>query len=93
MIAIVAGVVAGAVGAQTGGTPSIGQLTTSYLDQDTLIESKLKLGAVARPQSDYIRPLQAGGANLSNRTVRGILRHTPAALFRHASLLTRLYFA
>jgi membrane peptidoglycan carboxypeptidase len=37
LIPIFAGVIAGAVGAETGGTPSIRQLSTSYLDQDTLI--------------------------------------------------------
>jgi len=62
------------------------------LDQDTLIESKLKLGAVARPQTDYLRPAHKG-INLSNPAVRGLLRHAPAALFRHASALTRLYFS
>jgi membrane peptidoglycan carboxypeptidase len=37
LIAIVTGVIAGAGAAETAGTPSIRQLTTSYLDQDTLI--------------------------------------------------------
>jgi hypothetical protein len=63
------------------------------LEQDTLIESKLKLGAVVRRQRDYLKPVGDHALELSNATMRRILRHTPPALFRHSSRLTRFYFS
>jgi hypothetical protein len=61
------------------------------LDQTGLIDSKLKLGAVARRQLDYVRPEPA--FKLSNLAVRAIIRRMPPLLFRHASRLTRIYFS
>jgi hypothetical protein len=61
-------------------------------NQTSLIESKQKLGAVARPQWDFrLRPKLI--EDLPDSPVRRLLRATPMPLFRHTDSMIKIYFA
>ena len=64
-----------------------------YNNQISLIEAKRKLGAVPRPQYDYVTKPYRIQEDRPEALVRRMLRATPPRLFRRASLLTRIYFA
>lgn len=61
-------------------------------NQTTLVESKQKLGAVARPQWDFRGRLKSMGDDRPDSPIRRMLRATPMPVFRHTSSLTGLYF-
>lgn len=61
-------------------------------NQASLIESKQKLGAVARPQLDFRFRPQRNNKNSPDSPVRRILRAMPMPLFRYTGGLTSLYF-
>ncbi|NNG03718.1 MAG: GNAT family N-acetyltransferase [Inquilinus sp.] len=63
-----------------------------YNNQTSLLAAKRKLGAVTRQQYDFEEPVAALDVDDPNALVRRALRLTPMPLFRHAGLLTRLYF-
>ena len=60
-------------------------------NQTSLIESKQKLGAVARPQWDF-RHRSKPSEDLPNSPIRRILRAMPMPLFRHTGSMTKIYF-
>jgi hypothetical protein len=61
-------------------------------NQESLIAAKKKLGAVARPQFDVASVARPAEADDPESLVRRTLRAMPRAAFRHAGLLTMLYF-
>ena len=60
-------------------------------NQISLIESKQKLGAVARPQWDFRRRSKPS-EDLPDSPIRRILRAMPMPLFRHTGSITKIYF-
>jgi hypothetical protein len=62
-------------------------------NQESLIRSKLKFGAEARPQFDWARGVTVRVDDDPSNTLRRVLRSAPGPAFAWSSRLTRLYFA
>lgn len=61
-------------------------------NQVSLIQSKQKLGAIARPQWDFHLQQRSKSNDCPNSPVRRMIRSTPHSLFRSTGRLTSLYF-